>query len=88
MLKEIFEISGMSCSACSARIEKSVAKIVGADNVSVNLLTNSMQVTYDEKNISREKIISAVVNAGYGASLKNSTEKISEKTQGKRDCVR
>lgn len=76
MIKEIFEISGMSCSACSARIEKSVAKIVGADNVSVNLLTNSMQVTYDEKNISQEKIISAVVNAGYGAKLKKiKTEK-------------
>ena len=46
LIKEIFEIRGMSCSACSARIEKSVEKIVGADNVSVNLLTNSMQVTY------------------------------------------
>ena len=46
LIKEIFEISGMSCSAYSVRIEKSVGKIVGADNISVNLLTNSMQVTY------------------------------------------
>ena len=59
----------MTCSACSSRVEKAVAKIVGAENVSVNLLTNSMQVKRDEK-ISAEKIISAVENAGYGANLK------------------
>ncbi len=69
MIKETYDVTGMSCSACSARVEKAVAKIVGAENVSVNLLTNSMQVKRDEK-ISVEKIIDAVVNAGYGASLK------------------
>ncbi len=71
MTKEIYNVTGMSCSACSARVEKAVAKIVGADNVSVNLLTNSMQVKHDAS-ISSEKIIDAVINAGYGASLKNS----------------
>ena len=71
MIKEFYNVTGMTCSACSARVEKAVAKIVGAENVSVNLLTNSMQVKRDEK-ISSEKIISAVENAGYGASLKNS----------------
>lgn len=76
MTKKTFNITGMSCSACSARIEKAVAKIVGENNVSVNLLTNSMQVNLDEK-ISPQKIISAVENAGYGANLKN--EKISKK---------
>ena len=69
MIKETYDITGMSCSACSARVEKAVAKVVGAENVSVNLLTNSMQVKHDEK-ISEEKIIDAVINAGYGASLK------------------
>ena len=49
MVKETYDITGMSCSACSARVEKAVAKIVGAENVSVNLLTNSMQVKRDEK---------------------------------------
>ena len=67
----------MSCSACSARIEKAVGKIIGAENVSVNLLTNSMQVTYDEKIFSEKNIVDAVENAGYGANLKN--EKISKK---------
>ena len=66
LIKKIFNVTGMTCSACSARVEKSVAKIVGADNVSVNLLTNSMQVTYDEKIFSEKNIIDAVVNAGYG----------------------
>ena len=47
MTKENFNVTGMSCSACSARVEKTVGKIVGADNVSVNLLTNSMQVKFD-----------------------------------------
>ncbi len=70
MIKENFNITGMSCSACSARVEKAVAKLVGADNVSVNLLTNSMQVKRIE-NITNEQIIKAVVDAGYGASLKN-----------------
>ena len=60
----------MSCSACSARVEKAVGKIVGAENVSVNLLTNSMQVKFDEAKISVEAIVEAVVNAGYGASPK------------------
>ena len=77
MIKKIFNVTGMTCSACSARVEKSVAKIVGEDNVSVNLLTNSMQVTYDEKIFSEKNIIDAVVNAGYGANLKS--EKISKK---------
>ena len=75
MVKENFDITGMSCSACSARVEKAVAKIVGAENVSVNLLTNSMQVKYDAAKISAAKIIDAVVDAGYGASLKNSATK-------------
>ena len=79
MIKKTFDITGMSCSACSARVEKAVAKIVGADNVSVNLLTNSMQVNYDEKIFSPQNIIDAVVNAGYGANLKNSAEKLPDK---------
>lgn len=75
MVKETYDITGMSCSACSARVEKAVAKVVGAENVSVNLLTNSMQVKYDELKTSTEKIIDAVINAGYGAALKNSPSK-------------
>lgn len=70
MTKKTFDVTGMSCSACSARVEKAVGKIVGAENVSVNLLTNSMQVNFDETKISSAQIIDAVINAGYGASMK------------------
>ncbi len=66
----------MSCSACSARVEKAVGKIVGAENVSVNLLTNSMQVKFDEATVSAAQIVDAVINAGYGASPKKISAQI------------
>ena len=68
MKKEKFEVTGMTCSACSARVEKTVSKLEGTENVSVNLLTGTMQVDFDENVLSEEKIISAVEKAGYGAS--------------------
>lgn len=68
MKKEKFQVTGMTCSACSSRVEKSVAKLAGVSSVSVNLLTNSMQVQYDESQLSEQGIIDAVVHAGYGAA--------------------
>ena len=70
MKKEQFTITGMTCSACSARVEKAVAKVDGTKDVSVNLLTNSMQLEYDEAKTNVPAIIKAVVDAGYGASVK------------------
>ena len=61
-----FDVTGMSCAACSARVEKAVAKVEGVSQCAVNLLTNSMQV---EGSASAEAIIAAVEAAGYGASL-------------------
>ena len=77
MTKETFDVTGMTCSACSARVEKAVAKVVGAENVSVNLLTNSMQVKFDDKKISAAQIVDAVVDAGYGASVKGVSGQVS-----------
>ncbi len=57
----------MTCSACSSHVEKAVGKLEAVENVSVNLLTESMDVVYDEKKISGEEIVSAVEKAGYGA---------------------
>ncbi len=76
-----FDVIGMTCSACSAHVEKSVSKLNGVDKVSVNLLTNSMQVEYKEDITSEDNIISAVVDAGYGASVKGSAAKGSTATQ-------
>ena len=72
-MKVNFNVTGMSCSACSARVEKAVGKLVGNDNVSVNLLTNSMQVNVGDS-VSTDEIINAVVDAGYGASLKSQAQ--------------
>ncbi len=70
MTKELFNVTGMTCASCSARVEKTVSKLEGVENVSVNLLTNSMEVRFDENKIDPQKIISAVTNAGYGATVK------------------
>lgn len=67
-MKEKFDVTGMTCSACSSRVEKCVSKLSGIVNVTVNLLTNSMQVEYDEGVLTERQIIDAVVKAGYGAS--------------------
>ena len=64
---EQYNVTGMSCAACSARVEKAVLKVDGVTSVSVSLLTNSMGV---EGTASEAEIIKAVKKAGYGASLK------------------
>ncbi len=63
-----YDVTGMSCAACSARVEKAVSKVEGVDTVAVNLLTNSMTV---EGDVSADTVIRAVEDAGYGASLKD-----------------
>ncbi|MBR2953657.1 MAG: heavy metal translocating P-type ATPase [Clostridia bacterium] len=67
-----FKITGMSCAACVARVEKAVNSVDGVNSCSVSLLTNSMGV---EGTADPQRIISAVKDAGYGASLKNSEPK-------------
>ena len=67
MKKQKFTVTGMTCSACSSHVEKSVRKLAGMKAVTVNLLTNSMQVEYEEGICSEDKIIEAVEKAGYGA---------------------
>ena len=62
--KEQFDITGMTCSACSARVEKSVAKLDGVQEVAVNLLKNSMVASYDEAILNTDQIVQAVVKSG------------------------
>lgn len=71
---EQYNVSGMSCAACSSRVEKAVGKVDGVTSCTVSLLTNSMSV---EGTATTEQIISAVENAGYGASLKSNAKVIS-----------
>ncbi len=69
MKKQKFNVTGMTCSACSAHVEKGVSKVDGVGNVSVNLLSNNMMVSYDEQKTDENAIIKAVEQAGYGASV-------------------
>lgn len=68
-MKERYHVTGMSCSACSSHVEKAVNKLDAVEKASVNLLTETMDVTYDESKLSSEGIIDAVVKAGYGANV-------------------
>ncbi len=78
-MKKNFDVTGMSCSACSSHVEKSVSRVPGVTKVSVNLLTNSIQVEFDEQKTDDGVIIKAVEDAGYGASLKKEPGKAEKK---------
>lgn len=79
-----YKVTGMTCSACSSRVEKCVGKLDGVNTVSVNLLTNSMQVDFDESKLTEEKIADSVIQAGYGMEIP--TGKV-EKKEEKEDIV-
>jgi len=67
VLKKKFDVTGMTCSACSAHVEKAVRKLDGVENVVVSLMTNSMTVDFHADTCSEEVICAAVQDAGYGA---------------------
>ena len=69
MKKEVYDITGMSCAACSARIEKGISGMEGMEQCSVNLLKNSMTVSYDEDRLDSDGIIHMVEDIGYGAAV-------------------
>ncbi|MBP3583681.1 MAG: cation transporter, partial [Clostridia bacterium] len=69
-----YNVTGMSCAACSARVEKAVSALAGVESCSVNLLLSSMSV---EGDASSEEVIGAVERAGYGASLVDGAESAS-----------
>ncbi|MBS5344157.1 MAG: heavy metal translocating P-type ATPase [Clostridium sp.] len=78
-MKQKFQVTGMTCSACSATVERNVKKLEGVKEVTVNLLSNSMVVSYDEDKVNNQTIIDTVVKAGYQAALaqKNNQKKTS-----------
>lgn len=80
-----YTVTGMSCAACSARVEKAVSKVNGVSACSVSLLTNSMGV---EGTASAEEIITAVENAGYHAALKRNEETQSQAEAGREDTLK
>lgn len=98
METKYFNITGMSCSACSAHVKDAVQKVQGINSVEVNLLTNKMSVCYDSAATNEKSIITAVQKSGYGASVleevhknplseKSDTENSSTKTEKKQFLI-
>ncbi len=74
-MQEKYNVTGMTCAACSARVEKSVSSLSGVRQCTVNLLKNSMTVDYDSDVLTAGQIVEAVEHAGYGASLQQAKGK-------------
>ena len=81
---EQYTVNGMSCAACTARVEKAVSCVKGVTSCSVSLLTNSMSV---EGSAHSKEIIEAVRNAGYTASLKKDNSKKNSKSCSDEDAL-
>ena len=80
-MKGKFSVTGMSCSACSAGIERTLCRTEGVIEANVSLMGESMVVEYDEKKISQDKIIQTVIDLGYGAKIFDENIQKAEKSQ-------
>lgn len=87
-MQEKYNVAGMTCAACQARVQKSVSNLTGVQECNVNLLKNSMVVTYDDKNVNSGQIIAAVEKAGYGASLQQAKGKSAAQAVSPVDTVK
>ena len=74
-MKEKFAVTGMTCAACSAHVERAVSKLDGVTEASVNLMLGSLSVQYDQQKVTADDIIAAVIAGGYGARRADETEK-------------
>ena len=76
--KETFDITGMTCAACEARVQRAASGVKGVSQAQVNLLKNSMELVYDGKPKTLDAVVAAIDKAGYGAaprSRANTSEK-------------
>ena len=87
-MQEKYNVTGMTCAACQARVQKSVSNLTGVQECNVNLLKNSMVVTYDDKNVNSGQIIAAVEKAGYGASIQQAKGKSAAQAVSPVDTVK
>lgn len=81
MRKELLDITGMSCSACSSRIEKVVGRMEGVQEIAVNLLTNKAQVSFDEAKLDTTAIIARIEKLGFGAAVHQATARATTPTK-------
>ena len=87
MKKEKYVVTGMTCSACSSRVEKTVRNLDGMHEATVNLLTHSMHVEYDETKLNAAEIIKAVTDTGYGAELMDTQNRSADAARQKITAV-
>ncbi|MEF9959174.1 MAG: heavy metal translocating P-type ATPase [Niameybacter sp.] len=87
MKEQKFKISGMTCSACVAHVEKSVGKLGGIDKVNVNLFNNTMQVAYDADKVDIVQIIKAVQSGGYDAAIEGESKQTNSSATNQVDPV-
>ena len=78
-MKKKYDVTGMGCAACSARIERGISKMEGVESINVNLLTNSMEVVFDEEKITSQMIMDEVSALGYGATEEGTKVETAEK---------
>lgn len=88
MSKVKLNVTGMSCAACSAHVEKALSKTAGVQQATVSLMTNSASVTFDENTVSAAQLIEAVEKSGYGASVASNAAKASKKDAVKQEAER
>lgn len=84
-MKQQFHVTGMSCAACSAHVEKAVGELAGVEQVQVNLMANSMAVSFAEDTVDTQDIIQAVADAGYGASVKGAKVQTNQGIEDKKE---
>ena len=82
MVKKTFDITGMTCAACVARVEKTAAKLPGMHKAAVSLLTNTLEAEFDESALSTGEIAAAVRKAGYGATLREAGQERTAQSAG------
>ncbi len=87
-MKERYHITGMTCSACSSYVERAACKLAGVENASVNLLTETMDITYDESVLQETDIVEAIEKAGYGARIMGESTETASSTTGQETSAR
>lgn len=70
-MEKSYQITGMTCSACAGRIERTLNKLNGVDKANVNFAAEKLYVSFDDKNINESEIVSAIKKAGYNIAGKN-----------------
>ena len=82
-MNQQFAVTGMTCAACSAHVERAVSQLPGVQSAAVNLMLGRLNATFDENTVTTQQIIDAVVKAGYGARVADESDRTPNREQDK-----